>query len=170
MVELELKATSPRIREAIMLVETGRLREAQALFTAHLDQNPGSPLAQSYIGYLMFLLDGMKREGLQLCREASRKDPDEALCLLNLAKLHHTMGDRRQCVKILHAGLKLRSGRQDLLMDFFRVIGYRRRPVIAFLSRDHLLNKYLGKLTWRFSESRRLQEAADRVRRRGVGR
>ncbi len=164
MVQLELKVTAPRVLDGIELVEAGRLREAQAVFVAHLDENPGSALAHSYVGLLMFLLDGLKREGLQMCKEASRKDPDEALCHLNLARVFHAMGDRRRCIQMLHAGLKLKGGRQDLLMTFFRTIGFRRRPVIPFLSRDNLLNKHLGKLTWRFSEAKKVQEAVNRPR------
>jgi hypothetical protein len=68
-----------------------------------------------------------------------------------VAKIHFAMGNRRLAVKYLHRGLRLRSGRTDLLMAFFGTIGYRRNPPFPFLSREHPLNKYVGMLTWKLS-------------------
>jgi len=157
--DLEFTAVPPVLREGLALVEKGRLEAAQRVFVPYLQDHPESPLALSYCGLLTVLLDRRVQDGLNLCKAALRLAPNEQLCYLNLAKVHFAIGDRRGCVQNLHLGLRLRGERQELLMRFFRVIGFRRNPVLSFLHRDHFLNKQLGKLTWRL-KSKKLTEAA----------
>ena len=85
------------------------------------------------------LLGAAVTEGLDLCQEAVRQDPDEPLCYLNLAKAYMA----------IHRGMRLRSPHRQRLLDYYKTIGVRRKPVLAFLSRDNPLNEFLGRLSWR---------------------
>ena len=92
---------------------------------------------------------GQAHQGLDMCQEAVRQDPREALCFLNLARVHLPAGRPLPVRASLHKGLKLRSPYRDFLVIFHSSIGRRRNPPLRFLSSNNPLNNLLGKLTWR---------------------
>jgi len=149
MADLELQELPQRLQEGVILVERGALDQAQMIFAGYLERHPESSVSLSYAGLLACMKDRQASKGLQFCQEAVRRDPGEALCHLNLSKIYFTVGDRYQCVRSLHRGLKIRSPYRPLLMGFYRTIGLRRKPVLPFLSRNNVLNNLLGRLTWR---------------------
>lgn len=149
MADLELTDLPARLQEGVALVERGAYEQAQNLFMGYLENHNESSVALSYVGLLTCLKDRQASKGLPMCQEAVRRDPGEALCHLNLAKIYFALGDRYQCVRALHRGLKIRSPHRPLLMGFYRTIGLRRKPVLSFLSRNHMLNNLLGRLTWK---------------------
>ena len=149
MADLELQDVPQRIREGMALVDQGKLDRAQELFEGYLQAFPESTLALSYLGMLRAVRGVAVSEGLAQCQQALTRDPQEALCYLNLSKAFYAAGDRYQSVRALHRGLKLRTPHRPHLMNFYRTIGLRRKPVISFLSRDNILNNLLGRLTWK---------------------
>lgn len=149
MADLELQDLPLRLKEGVQLVERGALDKGRALFEGYLEIHPESALALSYAGMLRTVKDGLIHEGLDMCREAARRDPQEALCFLNLARAYLAMGDRYQCVRAVNKGLKLRSPHREYLNAFYSTIGRRRNPPIGFLSRNNPINALLGKLSWR---------------------
>jgi tetratricopeptide (TPR) repeat protein len=163
----ELRTVPQDVSRGILLLEMGQLDQARDTFAAHLDKHPDSALGLSFAGLLMFLLNGDSQEGLRLCQDALRRLPDEPLCYLNLAKICYAMGNRRLTVKHLHRGLRLRTGRTDLLLAFFGTIGFRRNPAISFLPREHFLNKYIGMLTWKLGAEKQHRQALLELQRKG---
>jgi tetratricopeptide (TPR) repeat protein len=153
MADLELQDIPPRIREGMALVDRGVLEKAQEIFEGYLEAYPESTLALSYVGMLKAVRESQTRQGIDMCTEALRRDPNEALCYLNLSKAYLTEGDRYQCVRTLHRGLKIRTPHKDHLMGFYRIIGLRRKPVLPFLSRNNPLNQLLGRLTWKLKKA-----------------
>jgi predicted Zn-dependent protease len=149
MADLELQDVPQRIREGMALVDMGKLDRAQELFEGYLQAYPDSSLALSFLGMIRAVRGVAVSEGLAQCQQAVARDPQEALCFLNLSKAFLAAGDRYQCVRSLHRGLKLRTPHRGLLMTFYKTIGLRRKPVIPFLSRDNFLNNLLGRLTWK---------------------
>ena len=149
MADLELQDIPQRIREGMALVELGRVDQDLDLFAGYLQAYPESALALSYLGMLRAARGVEVSEGLAQCQLAVNRDPQEALCYLNLSKAYFAAGDRYQCVRTLHRGLKLRTPHRKLLMSFYQTIGLRRKPAIPFLSRDNVLNNLLGRLTWK---------------------
>ena len=109
MADLVIHDVPPRLKEGILLAERGGLDKAQTLFENYLETHLDSALALSYAGMLTAAKGGDVHKGLDMCREAARKDPGEALCFLNLARVHLMMGDRYQSVRAIHKGLKLRQ-------------------------------------------------------------
>src|SRR5512135_2791871 len=137
MTDLELQDVPERIKQGMALVERGALGTAQELFEAYYQANPTSALALSFVGMLKAAHSHQYPQGVSICQEAIKKDPQEALCHLNLSKAYFAGGDRYQCVRALHRGLKLRSPHNTDLMVFYPFIGLRRKPVLPFLSRDN---------------------------------
>ncbi|MGC8762381.1 MAG: hypothetical protein ACP5VN_01905 [Acidobacteriota bacterium] len=149
MADLEMVDLPPRLKEGIELLDRGLTFDAQTVFEGYLEAHPDSALALSFVGMLRACAGAPPSEGLDLCQQAVRQDPDEPLCYLNLAKAYMANDDRYQCVRTIHRGLKYRSPHRQRLLDFYRTIGIRRKPPLPFLSRDNPLNEFLGRLTWR---------------------
>lgn len=85
-----------------------------------------------------------------LCEEAVRLDSTDPKLLLNLARVFLLFGFRAEGVRALDQGLSLDKKNQLIIREMKR-IGFRRPPVIPFLSRSSFLNKWLGKLRARFN-------------------
>ncbi len=149
MADIEIHDIPQRLREGITIAERGSLDKAHPLFEGYLEAHPDSALALSYSGMIRTVKDGLSHQGLEMCQEAVRRDPREALCHLNLSRVYYQMGDRYQAIRALHKGLKLRSPYRDVLVAFQSTMGRRRNPPIGFLSRNNILNEVLGKLTWK---------------------
>ncbi|MCP4204829.1 MAG: hypothetical protein GY769_23210 [bacterium] len=101
-------------------------------------------LYYSYAGYGAAKFDGNLKEGMKLCRHAIKLDPLEPDNHLNLARVEMLRHNRKNAVRALQRGLRVRPDHPRLL-DFKHEIGFRRLPVIRFLSRDNRLNVWLGK-------------------------
>lgn len=149
MADLEMVDVPQRLKDGIKLVNQGSLEEARYVFQGYLDAQPDSALALSFLGMIRGTHDGDQLEGLEQCQEALRKDSDEPLCYLNLAKVHLAMGDRFQCVRAIQRGLRQKSPHRAQLMGFYRTIGIRRKPPLGFLPRNSFLNEILGRFSWK---------------------
>ncbi len=149
MADLEMVDVPKRLKDGIKLVNQGHIEEARGVFQGYLDAQPDSALALSFLGMIRGTQDGDHLEGLEQCQEALRKDGDEPLCYLNLAKVHLAMGDRFQCVRAIQRGLRQKSPHRDQLMGFYRTIGIRRKPPLGFLPRNSFLNEVLGRFSWK---------------------
>ena len=109
-------------------------------------------LYYSYLGYGAARFDGARKDGLALCKHAIRMDDGEPENYMNLAKVCLLAGDRRQAVAAVQRGLKV-DPRFLPLVALRHRMGFRRKPVIPFLSRDAWINRRLGE-----RRHRRLEE------------
>jgi len=108
----------------------------------------------SYLGVAIARCEGQKRKGIQLARYGVDLDPRDPESRLNLARTYLIIHNRRRAVKQLSIGLRL-SPTHKALRSLRTEIGYRRRPIIPFLSRDFFLNQWMGRLTHRMEQRRR---------------
>lgn len=95
--------------------------------------------------YLAFCLARERRQfehAVQLCQEAIRKDPHNSDHYLNLGRIHHLAGRTNEAIHVYRQGLLY--GSNPHIEAELRRIGMRKPPVVAFLRRDHPINKYLG--------------------------
>lgn len=125
----------------------------------------------SFLGVAMARCEGRRREGLELCRYAVKREPREAENWGNLAVLYLMVGERRKAVRALDKGLWLSADNESLLRMRTEV-GCRRRPPLPFLSRENPLNVAAGRLRHRLMtkvERRRAQRAADEADRAEPG-
>lgn len=91
-----------------------------------------------------------EKSAVELCRDAAADDMRAVEVHYNLALAEFRLNNRRRAVLALQRGLVIDSANPELRR--LRVhMGNRRQPVLRFLSRDHPLNKWLGRLTYRKS-------------------
>ena len=86
--------------------------------------------------------------GLNLCRHAAAKEAIKATVFYNLALAEIRFRHRKRACTAVRRGLELNPAHAGLL-KLRREMGVRRDPCLPFLRRDNLLNKWLGKATYR---------------------
>lgn len=99
----------------------------------------------SYLGYGIARYERRVKEGLALCQHSIKVQFYEPENYVNLARVHLLARNRRKAVEALTRALKLNvshPGARALAQE----IGWRRPPVIPFLSRGNFLNRILGKM------------------------
>lgn len=106
----------------------------------------------SYLGHGL-ARQGMTAEGIRLCRLAVDRPDARAESYLNLTRTLLIAGRRGAAWWSLARGLAIDAAHPELLA-LRHEMGERRRPVIPFLSRQHLLNRLLGYLRFRLSPAR----------------
>lgn len=102
----------------------------------------------SYLGYGIARYERRVKEGLALCQHSIKLQFYEPENYLNLARVHLLARNRRKAVDALNRALKLNASNPGAIA-LAREIGWRRRPVIPFLSRSNFLNRLLGRLSYR---------------------
>ena len=99
----------------------------------------------SYLGYGIARYEHRVKEGLALCQHSIKVQFYEPENYVNLARVYLLARNRRKAVEALTRALKLNvshPGARALAKE----IGWRRPPVIPFLSRNNFLNQLLGKM------------------------
>jgi tetratricopeptide (TPR) repeat protein len=106
------------------------------------------PVWHSRLGFCIAKQRGQITRAFELCRGAIEHDPDNPLHYLYLGKVYLIAGNASEALQSLRQGMILGGSRElEQLLD---AIGTRKTPVLPFLSRDNLLNKYLGIVLARF--------------------
>jgi len=100
------------------------------------------PLWHSRLGYCVAKERGHLTRAFELCRSAVAHDPRNPVHQLYLGKVHLLAGNTFEAIQALRQGMAL--GGLPEIKKILAEIGTRRPPVIPALSRDTLLNKYLG--------------------------
>jgi len=83
--------------------------------------------------------------GIELCREAVKREAYDGDVYLNLARAELYLQNRKNTVVTLKKGLKL-DNRHPGLRLIRKQLGVRKRSPLPFLPRSHQLNKTLGKM------------------------
>lgn len=96
----------------------------------------------SCLGFCIAKERGHITRGLELCRTALEQDPENALHYLYLGKVHLVAGSKVDALKVLRQGMQMEACPE--IEQLLAEIGTRKPPVIAALSRDNFLNKWLG--------------------------
>jgi tetratricopeptide (TPR) repeat protein len=105
------------------------------------------PLWYSRLGFCVAKERGHLTQAYELCRSAIAHDPKNPLHYLYLGKVQLIAGNLYDALQTLRQGMAL--GGLPEIEKTLASIGTRRPPVIASLSRDTLVNKYLGILLGR---------------------
>jgi hypothetical protein len=85
--------------------------------------------------------------GLNLCRRAAAMETIQSRVFVNLALAELKLKHRKRACSAVKIGLSIDHTDPNLLKLRDRM-GVRRSPVLPFLKREHLLNKWLGRYTW----------------------
>jgi hypothetical protein len=113
-------------------------------------REPRDPRYMSWYGLTLVLVEKNSNLGVILCDQALRgagADPD---LLLNQARVHLALNQRERTVRALQRGLELWPDHAGL-QRARELLGWRRRPVLPFLDRNNLLNRWLGRLRHRLA-------------------
>ncbi|KAF0144744.1 MAG: hypothetical protein FD156_1573 [Nitrospirae bacterium] len=106
-----------------------------------------TPSLQSYLGFCIAAERGKVTEALGLCNDALAHEPDNPVHYLNLGRIYLKAGQKTDAIETLRKGLSF--GENTEIHQLLENLGMRKRPVVPFLSRDNVLNKYLGLLLHR---------------------
>lgn len=106
-------------------------------------------LLYSFLGYGLAVYDGRPQEGIEYCRKAIRVGFYHPENFLLLAKAYLHLNNRRGAIMTIQRGLKLNPDHAGLV-NLQNQIGIRNRPVIPFLPRRASVNRFLGRLRYRW--------------------
>ena len=146
-----VQAAETRFQRGLQALAGGRNLEALALFEAALEveQKLGvrAPQARylSYYGLCVAHAGGRPSEGAELCRRAIAIEFFNADLFLNYGRALLLSNRRKEAFKALNRGLAVQTNHPEILREISRM-GWRRRPVLAFLPRAHPINVALGRL------------------------
>ncbi len=140
-----------KVREATLM-----LFEVCERFTRSGERVP--PMALSLYALALAHQSRLK-EAIDTCRQALKRDPQNATTRLHMARIYILADSRRRAVDELHKGLSISPKHPDLLA-LEKELGARRKPVISFLSRDNPLNVKLGRARAQLKKSPAKSEKA----------
>jgi len=101
--------------------------------------------AMSYYGLCLAYATDRLPEARDLCEAAIEVVPHDPDLYLNLGRVCERQEDRAHAFRTYVRGLRL-NPRHPGLVEALRRLGFRRRPVVGFLPRDHAVNRVLGSL------------------------
>jgi len=99
---------------------------------------------RSFYGLCVALVDRRFNKGLELCGAAVKEEFFNPDLYLNLARVHLSFGFKAEGLRYLRRALMIDPGNAEAQEELNR-LGLRRRPVLTFLPRRHLLNRWLGR-------------------------
>ncbi|UCF87657.1 MAG: hypothetical protein JSV71_02830 [Nitrospiraceae bacterium] len=129
--------------KGVKAIEGGRTLEALALVEKALKTEPESPRYQSLFGLCIAKERGQITDALEICEGALRAEPDIIEHYLYLGKVYRSAGLSIKAIDVIRKGLKIDSKHPGLIAEI-ETFGLRKNPVISYLSRQSVLNKYLG--------------------------
>jgi tetratricopeptide (TPR) repeat protein len=138
-------------QKGIELYNIGKRREALAFFNGALEieRRFGAERPQarylSFYGLCLSQTNGDPHEALRACREAASIEGYRPEICRNLGLVLLGIGRRGEAWQAFQRGLKMQPGHPGILRDLKRM-GTRRKPVLPFLTRQHPLNVWLGKM------------------------
>jgi tetratricopeptide (TPR) repeat protein len=121
------------------------IAEKKGKIMANIDQHHAeSPEMMSLMGYSLAKEAGQFQKGIELCHKAITLNPNNSEHYLHLGRIYVLAKKREQAVKVFHLGLKVRKDAR--ILEEIKHLGSRKSPPFPSLPRDHMLNKYTGKI------------------------
>lgn len=123
---------------------------AHAGFERAHRRDPRDPRFMSWYGLTLVLVERNSNLGVLLCDQALRAGGGDPDLLLNQARVHLALNQRERTVRAIQRGLELWPAHPGL-QRARDCLGWRRRPVLPFLSRNAFLNRWLGGIRHRLA-------------------
>jgi len=102
------------------------------------------PLVSSFYAFCIAKERGEFQKAISICNASISRDPGNSLHYLNLGKIHLLKRDNKEAISVFRQGMSFEENRQ--IADELNRLGTRKPPVIPFLKRSNIVNKYLGLL------------------------
>ena len=106
-----------------------------------------TPIYYSYLAVCLAKEKEEFEEALSLLKDVHDVEPAEPVHYLNLGRVYAACGRKREAIRSLRDGLLF--GNDARIKDELNRIGWRNPPIFSGLPREHFLNKYLGKLSFK---------------------
>lgn len=126
------------------------LEGAHRLFEGAHRRASGDPRIASWYGLTLVLVERNSSLGIMYVDQAVRVAGPTPELALNQARVAISLGQRDRAIRALERGMEAVPGEASLLRARI-TLGRRRPPVLRFLPRSSLLNRWLGKLRHRWS-------------------
>lgn len=126
-------------------LEAGRHAAALEHFRAAHRLDPASARFRSFYGLCIGLEESRFDRALELCRAAAKEEFFNPVLYHNLARVHLVFGFKAEAIRYLRRGLMIDPA-NAAIREALAQLGVRRRPVLAFLRRRHVLNRWIGRL------------------------
>jgi len=143
--------------EALELFEEGLARyragdavAAHGLFERAHRRAPADARLMSWYGLTLVLVEKNSNLGVLYCDQALRTAGPEVELLLNQARAHLALGQRERAVRAIQRGLALAPEDASLKLAQSSM-GWRRKPVFPCFGRSNPINRWLGRLRYRWS-------------------
>ena len=130
-------------------------RAAHEVFEKAWRRNLNDARVLSNYGLTLVLVEGDRQRGIRFCEEALRRGLQTTETLVNLARALVVTRNKEQAVRALRKAMELAPDDPRVTAEFV-ALGLRRPPPIPWLPRTFFLNKWIGKLTWKWSKRARL--------------
>ena len=155
-----VSAPPPPPAQALIIEEGRSLLEldpkaAHDIFQKAWRRNLNDPRVLSNFGLTLVLVEGDRQRGIRFCEEALRRGLQTTESLVNLAKALVVTRNKEQAVRALRKAMELAPDDPRVGQEF-AALGLRRPPPIPWLARNFFLNRWIGKLTWKWSRRYRL--------------
>lgn len=132
-------------RQGQTLLDQELAAEALEHFRAAHGLDSESARYRSYYGLGLALVERRFNKAVELCRSAVKDEFFSPDLYRNLAQVHLAFGFKAEGIRYLRRGLMIDPGSRSIIGDLER-LGVRRRPVLPFLPRRHVLNRWLGRM------------------------
>lgn len=130
------------VEKGISFAREGRFFEALKVFDEDLCFTQ-HPTAMSYYAVSLANVEGNYDKAISLCLMAAEKEFYNPEIYWNLGRIFLLNGQKSVAVKAFRKGLKIDDTHNALLQEM-RTMGLRRRPIVSFLPRQNMVNKFLG--------------------------
>ncbi len=126
---------------------------AHVFFEKAYRRNPNDTRVLANFGLTLVLVERDRQRGIRFCEEAARRGPPTTEVLVNLARALVQTRNKEQAVRALRKAQELAPDDPRVGIEFV-ALGLRREPPIPWLPREFILNRWIGKLTWRLTRKR----------------
>lgn len=140
--EVRFMQGNEMIEKGIGLAREGCFDEALRLFDEDLCFTQ-HPTAMSYYAISLANVEGNFDKAISLCLMAAEKEFYNPEIYLNLGRIFLLNGQKSVAVRAFRKGLKI-DGSNFALLGEMKRMGLRKKPVLPFLPRQSMVNKYLG--------------------------
>jgi tetratricopeptide (TPR) repeat protein len=130
-------------QKGLKAIEQGKILEALALVEKALIKEPENPRYQSLFGLCISKERGQITEAIDICERSLKAEPDFIEHYIYLGQVYKRAGLSRDAIDVIRKGLKIDRKHPGLIAEI-ETFGLRKNPVISYLSRNNVLNKYLG--------------------------
>jgi len=131
------------LRRGRALLAEGDPEAAMQHLRPAFEQHPAHPKLRSAYGLALGLARQRYHEALELCQSAVNQEYFDPAHYLNVARLNLAYGFRSEALRYVRRARMIDPASPEVAA-LLEQLGLRSRPVLPFLPRPHLLNRWLG--------------------------